>query len=393
MKRDRLNCGFIALVDCAPLVVARELGFAAEEGIDLVLHRQPSWSAIRDKLVFGELEAAHMLSVLPVAMSMGLGGIVERIDALSVLSVNGDVIGASSALAGRMQTIGLRRGEDQATAVGRCLIEAAGGRLRIGVPFPFSMHLELLHHWLGALGASDNLALDIRTVPPSLMADAMAADEIDAFCVGEPWGSIAVDSGIGEIILPGAAIWQFAPEKVLAVRHEWAEENHDLSKRLVRVLWRAARWLGEAENRLNVSDFLARPEYLNLAPEIIDRALTGHLILTQEGAPVAIPDFIEFFDRAATFPWRSQAMWIAASWVARQNLDKAKALDAARQCYRTDLYRGALGEIGADLPGASAKVEGALLHRTAVASSSGEMYLGPDRFFDDSEFDPDRAYS
>lgn len=388
MKRDVLNCGFLALVDCAPLVVARELGFAAEEGIELVLYRQPSWSAIRDKLVFGELDAAHMLSVLPVAMSLGLGGVTEQIDALSVLSVNGDVIGASPTLAGRMQDIGLQRGQDQATAVGRCLIQAAKGQLRIGVPFPFSMHLELLHHWLDALGAEESLALNIRTVPPSMMADAMASGEIDAFCVGEPWGSIAVDSGTGEIILPGSAIWQFAPEKVLAVRHDWAESNPEMSKRLIRALWRAARWLGDAENRLNVSELLARSEYLNIEPEVIDRALTGRLTLTHEGAGVPMPNFIEFFDRAATFPWRSQAMWIASRWAMRQNLDQNQALEAARRCYRTDLYRAALGEIGADLPGASAKVEGALAHRTAVASSSGEMFLGPDQFFDGSVFDP-----
>lgn len=389
MKRDLLNVGFMALVDCAPLVVAKELGFAGGEGIELVLHRQPSWSAIRDKLVFGELDAAHMLSVLPVAMALGLGGAVARIDALSVMSVNGDVVGASPLLAGRMQSIGIQRGLDQATAVGQCLIEASRGKLRIGVPFPFSMHVELLQHWLTALGASERVDLDIRTVPPPQMADAMAADEIDAFCVGEPWGSIAVDAGTAEIILPGAAIWNFAPEKVLSVRHDWAEQHGDLAARLVRAMWRSARWLGDAENRLNVSDLLGRSEYLNMDPEIIDRSLSGRLVMAQNAAPVAIQDIIEFEDRAATFPWRSQAMWIASRWADRQGIDRKRALVAAAACYRADLYRAALSEVGADLPGASSKLEGALTHRTAVASSSGEMFLGPDRFFDGSTFDPD----
>jgi len=174
----------------------------------------------------------------------------------------------------------------------------------------------------------------------------------------------------------------------LAVRHDWAEANGDLVARLIRAMWRSARWLADEENRLNVSDLLARSEYLNIAPETIDRALSGRLVMAQNAPPVAIKDFIEFQDRAATFPWRSQAMWIASRWAMRQGIDREEALRAGAACFRTDLYRDALSEIGADLPGASSKLEGALEHRTAVASSSGEMFLGPDRFFDGSTFDP-----
>ena len=102
-----------------------------------------------------------------------------------------------------------------AGAAGRALIAAADGRLRFGVPFPYSMHAELLHYWMESLGEP---AIEVHTVPPSRMAGAIAAGEIDAFCVGEPWGSVAVERGAAELILPGAAIWRFAPEKVLAAR-------------------------------------------------------------------------------------------------------------------------------------------------------------------------------
>jgi NitT/TauT family transport system ATP-binding protein len=388
MKLDRIDCGFVPLVDCAPLVVARELGFAAEEGIDLRLHAQPSWSAIRDKLVFGDLDAAHMLSVLPVAMSMGLGGAATRIDALSVLSVNGDVIGVAPALAAQMQDAGVDQSQDRAMAVGRTLIRTARGPLRIGVPFPFSMHAELLYYWLSSLGLQSPRDLDVRTIPPQRMAEAVAAGEIDAFCVGEPWGSVAVDEGAAELILPGSSIWEFAPEKVLAVRHDWAEEKAGLAARLIRTVWSAARWLGDAENRMNVSDLLARREYVDRPVELIDRALSGRLVLAEHGRPVLFPGFLEFFDRAATFPWRSQGMWIASQWAARVGADRSEAMETGSACFRADLYRAALGEIGADLPGASIKVEGALDVRTEVASAKGEMFLGPDRFFDGIAFDP-----
>ncbi|MEM9063033.1 MAG: CmpA/NrtA family ABC transporter substrate-binding protein [Pseudomonadota bacterium] len=388
MNRDRIDCGFIPLVDCAPLVVARELGFATEEGLDLHLHAQPSWSAIRDQLAFGGLDAAHFLSVLPVAMSIGLGAASAKIDALSVLSVNGDVIGVAPDLAARMLNTGIARTNDQAVAVGRALVDAARSPLRIGVPFPFSMHAELLYYWLSTLGLEAPRDLDVRTVPPPRMADAIAANEIDAFCVGEPWGSVAVDQGAAEIVLPGSAIWQFAPEKVLAVRHDWAEENRSTALRLIRAVWRAARWLSEEDNRMTVSDLLAQPKYLDRPTDLIDRALSGRLVLAQHGRPVHLPGFLEFFDCAATFPWRSQAIWMASRWAARTGIDRSEAVAAARSCFRADLYREAMQPIGADVPGASEKVEGALDVRTEVASAKGEMFLGPDRFFDGTVFDP-----
>ena len=389
MSRAVLNCGFIPLVDAAPLVVAREMGFAEEEQFDLVLHRQPSWSAIRDKLAFGELEAAQMLSPMPVAMSMGLGGVPTRIDALSVLSVNGDVIGVSRALAEQMRAVG--RADDflSAVAVGRSLIKAHRGPLRVGVPFPFSMHAELLYYWLGSLGVDAPGGLDVRTVPPPQMAKAVSSGEIDAFCVGEPWGSIAVESGEAELILPGAAIWQFAPEKVLAVRHDWAEAERERVSQLMRAVWRAAQWLGKTENRMIASELLARPDYVDVGPEIIERALNGRLIVSPMGAERSVPRFVEFFDAAATFPWRSQAVWMARRWATRAGIDRTEAAANARACFRTDLYRQALGPLGADLPNASEKVEGALDSPTAVASSLGGMFLGPDQFFDRLVFEPD----
>ena len=287
-----------------------------------------------------------------------------------------------------MQDVGLDRTVNQATSVGRALIAAASTPLRIGVPFPFSMHAELLYYWLSSLGLEAPRDLDVRTVPPSRVAEAITTGEIDAFCVGEPWGSIAVDQGACELVLPGSAIWQFAPEKVLAVRHDWVTQHRSCALRLIRAVWRAARWLGEAGNRLTVSDLLARPEYLDRPAEIIDRALSGHLVMAPGGRPVRLPNFLEFFDCAANFPWRSQAMWMAERWAARAGVSRADAMATARACYRADLYRDALEAIGVDMPGASEKVEGALNVRTAVSSSRGEMFLGPDRFFDEKAFDP-----
>ncbi|MGF1501202.1 MAG: CmpA/NrtA family ABC transporter substrate-binding protein [Paracoccaceae bacterium] len=388
MSRFSIDCGFIPLVDAAPLVIAREMGFAAEEGFDLRLHREPSWSALRDKLALGRLTAAHMLAPVPVAMSMGIGGLAVGIDALMVLSVNGNTIGVSVALAERMRETGVPNDIMAAEAIGRRLIDAAVPPLRVGVPFPVSMHAELFYYWLEALGVRAPRDLVVRTVPPPQMADAMAAGEIDAFCVGEPWGSLAVAAGVAEIILPGAAIWQFAPEKTLAVRRSWGEAEPGAAASLMRAVWRAARWLSDPAHRVAASEIMAGGAYLDVGAEVIERTMAGRLVLDASGAEREVPRLIEYFDGAATFPWRSQAVWIADRLARRFGLDPAEAAAAARACFRPDLYRSALGPLGADLPGASEKVEGVLEARTPVASSTGEMFLGPDTFFDGRSFDP-----
>lgn len=382
-----LTAGFIPLVDAAPLIIARELGFAEEEGLNLELRKAPSWATLRDLLALGQIEAAHMLAPTPVAMALGLGGMTTRLDALLVMSVNGNVIGVSNTLAAKLRADGYDFDFQCANKAGRALI-ASGKRLRIGVPFPFSMHAELLYYWLNSLGLAAPQALDIRTVPPPLMAQAIAADEIDAFCVGEPWGSITVENGVGELLLPCAAIWNFAPEKVLAVRHDWAESDPDLTGRLMRAVWRSCRWLGTEGARTTAAEILSRGNYVAVPPDVIDRALTGRLVINARGEERETAKFLEFHAGAATFPWKSQAAWIGAQIAGRMGLDRAQAMDTARAVFRSDLYRKHLATTPADLPGASEKLEGSLSAETAVASETGKLFLQRDRFFDDRIFDP-----
>ena len=214
--------------------------------------------------------------------------------------------------------------------MGHALIRtAAGTPLRIGVPFPFSMHAELLYYWLNALGFPAPQGISVRTVPPPLMAEAIAAGEIDAFCVGEPWGSVVVEAGTGRLVLPGSVIWSFAPEKVLAVRTAWAEAEEPLAGQLLRAVWRAGRWLGQPGNLVTASEVLSRRNYLDVAPEILDRALTGQLVLAT-GETRAVPRFLEFHAGAATFPSRSQAMWIAAQLAGRTGLVRDEAMRIAQ---------------------------------------------------------------
>lgn len=385
MSGAPLSLAFVPLVDAAPVIMAREMGFAQAEGLTLTLRPAASWSTVRDMLAFGRVEAAHLLSPMPVAMAMGLGGVHTKVSAVSVLSVNGNTIGVHRSIARRLQESGYAFGFDDpvgtATALARECTE-----LVIGVPFLFSMHALLLRYWIDGT-ALKNTPVTIRTVPPPLMAHALEAGEIDAFCVGEPWGSGIVDAGLGALLLPGHAIWRQAPEKVLAVRDDWAAAEPDLLQRLMRAVWRAGRWLADPESHTMAAQVLSRPEYLDLPPELIDRALTGHMILTQNGDTAVTDGFLRFHNTLATFPWRSQAKWIAHE-LCRSHMDKpGDAPEAGANTFRSDLYRQHLAGL-ADMPGASEKLEGAIRHPLHVGTSSGGEVLLPDGFFDRQIFDP-----
>lgn len=326
--------GFLPLIDAAPLIVAVEMGFDRAEGVALDLRRAQSWSSLRDMVSYGQVIAAQMLSPMPVATALGLGGAGAPLAAIAVLSTNGEVIGVSRNMAERLREGGHGFGFDDAHAAGAALIAAAEGPLRIAVPFPFSMHSELLYYWLTALGLPAPSALDIRTVPPSLMAAALAAGELDAFCVGEPWGSMAVEEGVGELLLPGCAIWPGAPEKVLGVRADLADTATEPLRAVIRALWNAGQWLNDPQSRTIACELLSRRAYLDVPVEVIDRALSGHLTISARGDSRIVSNFINFSHYT---PQAEQAGWIGERMAARLGLDRTAARISAESTFRSDL--------------------------------------------------------
>ena len=375
-----LSVGYVPLVDAAPLMIAKVFGFAEEEGLDLHLARAASWSMLRDMLDFGEVAAAQMLSVVPVARALGLGGGSVPLEAPMVMALNGETLGVSNRLAALDHAP-----FGDAMAVGRAL-SALGQPLRMGVPFAFSMQAELLHYWLER--AAPGLAVTIHTVPPPRMSQALLTNEIDGFCVGEPWGSQAVVDAGARILLAGSAIWSQAPEKVLAMRAGWCAAEPDLAGRLMRALWRAGRWLADPGNRPTAAEVLSAPQHLGVASEVIDPSLSGRIILGLNGDEGFADQFLTFHDGCANFPWRSQAAWIGARLAERFGLDPDAAQTKARAVFRSDLHRLHMAGTGAALPRASDKAEGVLTQAKLVPGTHGSLTLLRNRFFDGAVFDP-----
>jgi NitT/TauT family transport system ATP-binding protein len=254
----------------------------------------------------------------------------------------------------------------------------------------FSSHALMLRYWLGFAGVDPDRDVTLRVLPPSLMTEALRGGEIDGFIAGEPWSSVAVREGLGEIAAVGVNIWKRGVEKVLATRADWAEANPDMLDRLVRALARSAAWCDDAVNRDTLAELLERPEYVGQPASLIAQALAGRMPLRPGAEPVEIPDFLVFHRGAANFPWRSQALWIYSQFVRWRMVEASPgAQRAAADVFRSDLYRRALAGEGIAMPGASMKVEGATGVPLGAGSHSGSLTLAPDRFFDGRTFDPD----
>lgn len=386
MSRVILNCGYVPLIDSAPLIIAKELGFAEHEGLVLNLLRQPSWAALRDLLALGHLDAAHMLAPLPIAMSLGLSGAQVDVAAPLVLSANGTVFGVSTALADRLRNGGWQPDHLHPKAFIDCLA-ALGAPLRVGVPFPYSMHRLLFEYLIRDTTDDFRKTVSIVTTPPPLMANAVADGEIDLFAVGEPWGTVAVASGAAELVLPGSSIWAHAPEKVIGARLDWIDRNQEQAGALIRALFKACQWLHDTRNSTLASEILARSEHLDLPDDAIDPALTGRILPSNHTVPWDIPNFVKFGGAATNFPWRSAGAWIGAQLRDQEGLHRSDIVRRSADCMRPDLFRTHLKGTNADMPGASSKVEGSLLHPTAVASTRGEMILEPDAFFDGKTYE------
>ncbi len=393
--RFQISAGFLPLLDSALLVIAREKGFAGDEGIALHLVRETSWANIRDRIAVGHFQVAHMLAPMPIACNLGLTPLAATTIVPMALGLGGNAVSVSKPLWAELEAHGAvgdlsprTTGEALKTAV---IQRKSAGKppLRFAVVHPHSGHNYELRYWLAACGIDPDDDVEIVIVPPPLMADALGSGALDGFCAGEPWNTAAVALGHGRIATVKAKIWRSSPEKVLGAEARWAEANPEALAALLRAIHRSARWCAEPANHQELAAILSAPGHVGRPAEWMLPALSG-LLRTGPEATVAVEDFFVPQAKAATFPWKSHALWLYSQMVRwRQVKHSVDNAAIARETYRPDLYRAALKPLGVALPGANAKVEGALAAATPVGSAGASLTLGPDGFFDGSRFDPD----
>jgi len=385
-----LTIGFLPLVDACLPILAREHGFAEAEGLSLRLVRDMSWATVLDRLLYGHSDGAHMVAPLAIATTLGRGRPAQPLSVPFVLGLNGNAVTMRPDLACAVNPAGGLGDPAKVGAALKAYIDGTGRPLRFGVVHRYSSHNYMLRYWLAACGIRPDVDAEITTVAPPFCADALEFGEVDAICVGEPWNSVAVERGAGEIVMVTAQIWRRGVEKVLAFREPVMEARRPQAEALVRALRKAGEHFVDPANLETNAAILARAEYLDGDATLIRRAISDRLLLRQGGDLLHYPDFMFQHREAANFPWVSQAEWLYSQMVRWDGLsfDPADARKAAR-VFRPDVYRSALLGTGEPLPGASSKVEGSLAGPTSVSMQQGLMTLEKNIFFDKKTFDPE----
>jgi NitT/TauT family transport system ATP-binding protein len=348
-----LHIGFIPLVDASALIIAVDKEFAAAEGLDVTLVREVSWSNVRDKLNIGLFDAAHLLAPVAIASSLGLGQVKVPIVAPFNLGLNGNAITVSPALhAAIMGELDGEATNPMATALALARVVAkrrASGLepLTFGMTFPFSTHNYQLRFWMAAGGVDPDEDVRLVVLPPPYMVDSLANGHVDAFCVGAPWNSVAVDLGIGHILHFVSDLLVCAAEKVLAVRQSWSERNPEVLAALMRAALRAAEFIEQPENRAEAARILAQPERIGVDAEVIQRTLDGRLKVSPDGARRESSRYLLVAREGAARPDPVQAAWLYAQMVRwGQTAMHPEGLKTAMGVFRPDLYDAAMGRQG-----------------------------------------------
>lgn len=334
-RRRTLRIGFVPLNDCAPFVVAQEKGFFAQRGLNVSLHRELGWATVRDKIIYRELDAAHALAAMPLTATLGLGSV--RTDCLTglVINLNGNAITLSEKLWKR----GVRDGATLREEINRVRHERL---LTFGVVNRFSSHHHLLRKWFRAHGILET-QVRIVVLPPSQMEFNLSCGNLDGFCVGEPWNSVAVKSGSGWVVATSADIDPNHPEKVLMVRGDFSERYEAEHDALISALVEACAYCDAHANQAEIAAFLARPEYIDAPEEAILAGLNGYFQFGhKKGA--ALPEFCIFHRDGANEPTLARAAWALELVRATGICAEPSALNhhLARKIFRSDIYQRAI---------------------------------------------------
>ncbi len=301
-RSGALRLGFVPLVDSAPLVMAQELGLFAKHGLCVALSRELGWATIRDKIIYGELDAAHAPAALPFAANFGLGSDQCACVSGLVLNLQGNAITVSRKL--------WDRGVYDAKTLREEIFRNRGrSTFTFGVVFSYSSHHFLLRQWLKSGGINPDVDVRIVVVPPGQMFPNLKLGYLDGYCVGEPWTSVAVHAGTGVCVATSLDLAPRHPEKVLMVRRAFAEDRAEEHERLIAALLEACAFCDQPENRLRVSECLALPHFVNAPAGCVRAGLTGPFEFG-DGRVRASLDLIIFHRHNANEPTDERAGWV-----------------------------------------------------------------------------------
>ncbi|GLR09525.1 nitrate/bicarbonate ABC transporter substrate-binding protein [Mixta theicola] len=339
-EKPQVRVGFIPLTDCAPIVMAALKGFDKKHGISLQPSKEASWAAVRDKLASGELDAAHALYSMIYGLHLGIAGKQQAMANLMTLNNNGQAI----TLSNQLRTQGVIDG----SSLQQRVAASEPGTYRFAHTFPTGTHAMWLYYWLASVGIDPFRDLRLLVVPPPQMVMNMKIGNLSGFCVGEPWNQRAISENVGYTAVTSQQVWPDHPEKILATRAQWVNDNPHTARALTAAVLEAARWIDASDdNRRETARAIAGRAWLNTQADTITGRMLGQY---QDGLGHRWQDAhgMQFFrDGEVSFPWLSDGMWFLTQlqrWGLLKQQPDYHAV--ARAINRTEVYRQAASAVG-----------------------------------------------
>ena len=342
-EKTEVKIGFIPLTDCASVVMAAELGLDKKYGVKIIPTKEASWAGVRDKLVNGELDFAHVLYGLVYGVHLGTAGPKKDMAVLMNINNNGQAISLSKALADK----GAVDGPSLAKLMARDKREYT-----FAGTFPTGTHAMWMHYWLAASGINPITDAKLITVPPPQMVANMRVGNMDGFCVGEPWNHRAIMDGIGITANTTQDIWKDHPEKVLGTTADFVKKHPNTTRAVMMAVLEASQWIDAGlQNKLKMAEVVAQKSYINTSVDAINQRILGRY-QNGLGKTWDDPNHMKFYnDGAVNFPYLSDGMWFLTQhkrWGLLK--DHPDYLAVAKQVNHIDLYKQVASALNVPIP-------------------------------------------
>ena len=343
LEKTDLQIGFIPITCASPIIMSEPLGFYEKHGLNATVVKMPSWGAVRDSAIAGELDAYHMLAPMPIAMTLGLGSASFGVKLASIENINGQAITVANRHKGNINGPADFKG------------------FTFGVPFPYSMHNLLLRYYLATGGIDPDVDVQIRPVPPPDSIAQMVAGDIDAYLMPDPFNQRAVYEEVGFIHLITKDLWPGHPCCAFAASDEWIDSNPNTFRALNKAIVEATGYASDPANRVEIAEAISERAFLNQPTEVVEAVLTGNYD-DGNGNTMSVPDRIDF----DPYPWQSFANWISSQLVRWDLQGDGKAAQVipeqgydtvGQEIFLTDLARELAEELGQAPPEEIYRVE------------------------------------
>jgi nitrate/nitrite transport system substrate-binding protein len=370
---EPVKLGFIPLTDCSPIVMAKELGLFKKYGVEVVVTKETSWANVRDKILTGELDGAHCLYTMPFSVYTGVGGKAgSEMKIAMMLNVNGQAITLSNDFCGK---VGFKQ-MNKVTPIVAAKLKAEK-EVTFAMTFPGGTHDLWLRNWMSLAGLNQK-AVKIITIPPPQMVANMKVGNMDGYCVGEPWGGVAVKQGIGFTQIASQDIWKDHPEKALVVNKEFSEKRREDLKKVMKAILEACIWLDNPANRKKAAAIIGKAPYVNAPADVIEGRLMGDYNLgCNQGTEVYDKDYMLFYKGGTVnYPRKSHAIWAMAQFVRFGYLKEEPNYKAiADKLILQDLYEEVATSMKIKIPADDMKPFTLTMDKTVFNPANPSAYL------------------